>query len=228
MTYEQFRVKYEGKGVDFDNYYGFQCMDLYRQYCKEVLDVPQSPSVNGAKDVWNTYLTQYFDRFDNNPSAVPEKGDIIIWGVGVGTYGHIAIFDNGDVNKFKSFDQNWPVGSLCHLQDHNYTGVLGWLRKKAIDVPPPPQTALKIDLGGLQTPLETYGVIEIDTLKSKLLAKDTDIKSKQGEIEVMDARIDDLDLEISRRGLKINETRTIVLGKGWPWVKVKKIKELLG
>lgn len=177
MTYDEFFKKYNGRPIDFDGYYGNQCMDLYRQYVKEVIECPQSPGVNGAKDVWNTYLPNYFDRIPNTPDGVPQKGDIVIWGVGVGPYGHIAIFDSGDANSFKSFDQNWPVGTYCHLQQHNYNNVLGWLRKKAIDVPQPPQVALNVDLGGLQTALETYGIISIETLKSKLVAKDSYIKN---------------------------------------------------
>lgn len=173
MTYQEFLNKYNGKAIDFDGYYGNQCMDLYRQYVKEVLELPQSPGVNGAKDVWTTYLKDKYDRIDNTPTGVPQQGDIIIWGVGVGPYGHIAVFDNGDADSFESFDQNWPVNSLCHLQKHNYNGVLGWLRKKATDVPPPPATQLNVDLGGLQTDLETYGIISIETLKSKLKAKDS-------------------------------------------------------
>jgi hypothetical protein len=130
MTPDEFFAKYDGKGVDFDGYYGFQCMDLYRQFVKEVLEFPQSPSVNGAVNVWDTYLKDKFDKIENSPTNCPIKGDIVIWSQGVGQYGHIAICKDGDSNKFTSFDQNWPVGSLCHFQPHNYTNVLGWLRAK--------------------------------------------------------------------------------------------------
>lgn len=130
MSADEFFGKYNGKGVDFDGFYGFQCMDLYRQFCKEVLNVPQSPGVSGAVKVWDTYLKNYFVRIDNTPTGVPIKGDIIIWSQGVGQYGHIAVCKDADINKFTSFDQNWPVGSLCHFQPHNYKYVLGWLRFK--------------------------------------------------------------------------------------------------
>ena len=43
MTLTQFIKKYLGTKVDFDGKYGAQCVDLYRQYCAEVLGVPQSP-----------------------------------------------------------------------------------------------------------------------------------------------------------------------------------------
>ena len=140
LTPDQFFGKYDQKGVDFDNYYGFQCMDLYRQFVKECFGFPQSPSVSGAVKVWDTYLPEYFNRILNTIDAIPQKGDIIIWSTGVGPYGHIAICKDGTQTEFTSFDQNWPVGSLCHFQKHNYNNVLGWLRVKQIEdtSPEPP------------------------------------------------------------------------------------------
>jgi len=131
MKIQDFFDKYNGKGIDYDGYYGFQCVDLYRQYCKECLELPQSPPTAGAVNIWNSYLTKYFDRISNQPNNAPIMGDIIIWGTGVGQFGHIAICSSATVMNFVSFDQNWPVGSLCHLQNHNYKYVLGWLRVKA-------------------------------------------------------------------------------------------------
>jgi len=128
MTIEEFVEKYNGKGIDFDGYYGDQCMDLYRQYLKEVLEVPQTPPVVGAKDIWYQPTPENFERVENTPNAVPSLGDIIIWGTVLGTFGHVAIFLEGNVNRFKSFDQNFPIGSKCHIQEHNYRGVLGWLK----------------------------------------------------------------------------------------------------
>ena len=137
LTPDQFFGKYDQKGIDFDGYYGFQCVDLYRQYVKECLDLPQSPGVTGAKDIWTTYLKKYFDRIDNTLTAIPIKGDIIIWGEGAGAWGHVAICKDGEQLKFTSFDQNWPVNSVCHFQPHNYNNVLGWLRVKPPVEPTP-------------------------------------------------------------------------------------------
>ena len=128
MTFDQFITKYNGKGIDFDGAFGFQCVDLYRQYVQEVVRVPQSPPVPGAKDIWNTYLPRYFTRISNSPLNVPQKGDIVIWGTGYGPWGHVGVFIEGGVWSFRSFDQNDPIGTRCHIQSHSYRGVLGWLR----------------------------------------------------------------------------------------------------
>ena len=147
MTFDTFLVKYTNKYVDWDGYYGAQCMDLYRKYVNDVIGTPQSPPVSGAAKVWDTYRKDVFDRISNGPVNAPARGDIIIWNNKAGGgYGHIAICIDAKAMTFNSFDQNWPTGSTCHKQPHNYTNVLGWLTKKKEDS--------KIDSIG-QAPAET-------------------------------------------------------------------------
>jgi hypothetical protein len=136
MTTEEFVIKWNGKYIDFDGVYGAQCMDEMHQYCVECLGITdarvlQAPS---AKELWNTFPTVYghelFDQITNTPDGVPQEGDIILWTNG--TYGHVATQIEGNIKSFRSFDQNYPVGSPCHIQNHpNYTGVAGWLRYKS-------------------------------------------------------------------------------------------------
>lgn len=136
MTFDQFITKYNGKGIDFDGYYGFQCMDLMHQYIKDVLgqadpNILRSPTANLVyKNFPNVGGSSLFAKINNTPTGVPQKGDILFWGTGLGPAGHVAIYISGDVNKFKSFDQNFPVGSLSHTQAHDYKAMLGWLRYK--------------------------------------------------------------------------------------------------
>lgn len=133
MTFDEFVTKWNGKGIDFDGAYGDQCMDLMHQYVVEVLGLSDGRilAAPAAKYVYLNFSTiygnQYFERIANTPTGVPQKGDIVLWD---GYYGHVAIFKEGNVNNFRSFDQNYPVGSKCHIQYHNYTNVLGWLRFK--------------------------------------------------------------------------------------------------
>jgi len=137
MYLNDFFNKYNNEKVDYDGAYGGQCVDLFRYFNKEVLGIAQPKGVNGAKDFWNNYdkdanLFNNFDRIKNTPTFVPQLGDVAIWGNG--TYGHIAICTGkGDVKTFESFDQNYPTGSACHYQTHNYSGFLGVFRPKAQD-----------------------------------------------------------------------------------------------
>jgi len=134
MNIEQFISKYEGKGIDVDGFpkdNPFQCTDLYRQYVKEVLNYPQSPSVKSAKDIWNNFLISHFVRIENTPESVPQKGDVVIWGDKYGVHGHIALCLSANVKNFVCFSQNDPVGAKCIKKTYSsYRGVLGWLRPK--------------------------------------------------------------------------------------------------
>ena len=128
ITMNEFIKKFDGKSIDFDHVYGSQCVDLVKLW----EDWNGWPVITGnAKDQFRD--VDGYTRIRNTPSGVPQQGDIIIWDESVNKYGHIAIFVKGDSNQFVSFDQNWPVGSVCHLQKHYYGGVLGWLRFKKGD-----------------------------------------------------------------------------------------------
>lgn len=196
LTPDQFFGKYDSKGIDFDLYYGFQCMDLYRQFVKECFGFPQSPPVQGAVDVWTTYLTEYFDKIENSPTNCPIKGDIIIWSTGVGAWGHIAICKDATPTEFTSFDQNWPVGSLCHFQKHNYTNVLGWLRVKTIEPTPEPTP-----------PPPAY----------------PDLSS---ELATCNTKLSGCELELTNKGITINIVKSILWGKGFWWTKLNALKTL--
>ena len=131
ITFNEFINKYLGKKIDYDGYYGGQCVDLYRQYVKEVLDFPQSPKVNGAADIWNTVDRQYYEPIKYTIGFYPSPGDIVIWNRNApGGFGHVAICVQVTLNGFTSFDQNWPTLSKCTLTDHTYENVTGWLHPK--------------------------------------------------------------------------------------------------
>ena len=134
MKFNEFINKYNNKYVDYDGAYGGQCVDLFRMYCKEVLEIGQARAVNGAKNFWTNYsndpnLYNNFIKIKNTLSFVPQKGDIAIWHNG--TYGHIAICTgNGDTKSFEIFEQNRPLKSKCHLGRDHYRNFYGVLRPK--------------------------------------------------------------------------------------------------
>jgi len=136
MTFNEFVKAYTGKKLDFDNHYGGQCVDLFRFYVHEVLDKPQPKPVVGAADFWTNYdidpnLKNNFEKILNTPVNVPKAGDVMIWSKKAGGgFGHVGVFIEGDVNRFKSFDQNWRALNVSEPTEHNYTNVLGWLRPR--------------------------------------------------------------------------------------------------
>ena len=145
ITFDKFISKYLGKKIDYDNAYAGQCVDLYRQYIKEVLEFPQPVGVKGAADFWTNYdkdvaLKDFYEKIPNSPTGVPQKGDVMLWNRNAGGgFGHVSVFIEGDVNGFTSFDQNWPTLSVCTKTKHDYKYVYGWLRpkKQSVIISPP-------------------------------------------------------------------------------------------
>jgi hypothetical protein len=134
MTLTEFILKWQGKYIDFDGVYPNQCMDLMHQYIYDCLGLTDARILASpcARDTYvkfdDLYGNGYFEQINNTPIGVPQEGDLVFFSNG--EYGHVCIFFTGDTNKFKSFDANWPTGSLPHIQEHNYRYCLGWLRFK--------------------------------------------------------------------------------------------------
>lgn len=144
MTYndvDQFVNKWNGKGIDFDGAYSFQCWDLAAQYSHDVVGLqggpwqvmPTGPN-GGAIEVFTVFqnpLSQYYTKIANSPDPnnVPQKGDIVIWNWG--TYGHIAVCLGATSTSMTVFEQNSPLGSVSHVTNgKSYGGCVGWLRPK--------------------------------------------------------------------------------------------------
>lgn len=170
MKFQDFIEKFNGHFIDFDNAWGNQCFDLFHQYCVEVLGLTDGRilAAPAAKDIYdnfdNLFGHENFDKFPNTLTAVPLEGDILIWNNG--TWGHVAIFVEGDVNSFRSFDQNFPTGSPCHIQSHNYTSVAGWIRCKK------PSIMVQVDSPTFEN-LVRKSTIE-DRVREKLKVEDSE------------------------------------------------------
>jgi hypothetical protein len=130
VTLQQFINAWNGKMIPSRGGITGQCVSMVQHWAEDqgVTGTPVFP-VAAAKDMPGT-RKDFFDWIPNTPTGVPQAGDIVVWGTQVGQWGHTAIFIDGNASSFRSFDQNWPVGSAAHIQAHNYNGVLGWLRLK--------------------------------------------------------------------------------------------------
>jgi hypothetical protein len=140
---DEFIAKWTNRPVDFDGIYPNQCMDLVHQYVYDVLGIKDKTVLAkpwAARVFTEFNWPQYFERIYNTPTGVPQKGDIAIYkeainydpSVGHG-YGHICVVVDANVNNFRSFDANWPLNSLPHIQYHNYNYIWGWLRPLTSD-----------------------------------------------------------------------------------------------
>jgi hypothetical protein len=137
MTTKEFIDSYIGKKVDFDKQYGAQCVDLFRQYCKDVWDVPHLGGVDGAKDIYINYEkmpgeVKYTDRIKYMGANYPQEGDVVIFDKSAtNQYGHIAICLYATAGRMIVFEQDGFNQTGAKIGVWLYERLLGWLVKKA-------------------------------------------------------------------------------------------------
>lgn len=139
MNFTEFINTYNGKKVDYDKVAGYQCVDLAKLYMNKVLGI-KPYAIGNAEAYWYKYnqvdfLRDNFIKIPNTASFIPQKGDIVLWGLKHGKYGHIAVADGiGTTSYFYSYDQNWGINKAIHRVKHNYkSGFEGVLRPLAQD-----------------------------------------------------------------------------------------------
>lgn len=131
MKINEFITKYLGTKVDYDKKYSAQCVDLFRQYCQDVLKIPHTGGVEGAKDLYLNYSKlpleiKYFDRISRGPLA----GDIAVWGATESNkYGHVAIVVGNMAGKdLLIFEQDGFKLDGAKLTIRSIDNLLGYLR----------------------------------------------------------------------------------------------------
>ena len=137
MNPDQFFTKYNGKYIDYDKVWGFQCTDEMRQYIKEVDNFAPYTAVpvsGNAKDIFKNFVSnKYYSKILNSPTNAPQKGDLVFWGfypLVTGWAGHVAVCSVANGMNMVTFDQNYGNPKFCKFVAHSYKGVMGWLHKK--------------------------------------------------------------------------------------------------
>ena len=133
MTLLEFVNRNCGKKVDFDGYYGAQCVDLFRQYCRDVLDVPHTGAVEGAKDLVERYWSLPVERKHFvlcKDAASAKSGDVVVWGAtDKNRYGHVAIAVAEDENVLLVFEQDGFKQDGAKLAWRSKNNIIGVLKK---------------------------------------------------------------------------------------------------
>ncbi len=186
-------------GYPTDNDYPGECLPIVKRYIKECFDIDPPPSgTNSAYGYWSNFPDPLSTKFIKVPivESDPQRGDIPIWApTSNNKSGHIDIFlsKTGDTS-FMGFDQNWG-GKKAHLQQHDYAGLVGFLRPKSIIA----------DMGRIASPqdwLSRNGVdaykdtngnpIEVQAAISMLESATKSIVEKNKEIESLKEQITEL------------------------------------
>ena len=147
MTHQEFVDKYKGQIVDFDGAWGAQCVDLARQYMKEVWGFTMQPEgVAGAADFFFNHEKRPVQRGLCNcvpyTGAIrPPKGSLLIFkSSGTNKYGHIAVcldatsenmavFEQDGINNERLYNEGKPQKGAS-IGTWNYDRLVGWLTKK--------------------------------------------------------------------------------------------------
>ena len=138
MTLEEFIDKYDGKKVDFDGAYGAQCVDLFRQYTKDVLGIKEHTgpcqTTGGAKDLYLDYDKMPVEKkyFYRSKQKNWVQGDILIWdSTPTNKYGHVAIYlAKIGAYDFLVFEQNGITQAGAQIKIRSRENLLGYLRRK--------------------------------------------------------------------------------------------------
>jgi hypothetical protein len=117
-----------GRAVDFDGYYGPQCVDLVNTWAARGLAAPTFVGSTAARLVPGK--PGYWAWQDNLAENFPPAGAVVIWTadlrVAVGPDGHAAVALLADPHHLVTLDQNWRAQPEATVVVHSYAGVHGW------------------------------------------------------------------------------------------------------
>ena len=137
MTLEEFVKKYNGKCIDYDGVYGAQCVDLFRQYCKEVLNISEHTGAcsisGGAKDLFIGYSDMPIEQkyFKKSTAKNYTSGDVLVWNeTKTNKNGHVAILLSKIGNSVIVFEQNGFSQDGAKIVLRSTENLLGYLRRK--------------------------------------------------------------------------------------------------
>lgn len=109
MTLDEFVKKYEGKKVDYDGYYGAQCVDLVRLYIRLVWSLPQPQNLISAYEAYTRWLRcgDGFNEIGWKSLIKIARGDLVVFPpTDTNPHGHIAIVLDIADDEVLCFEQN--------------------------------------------------------------------------------------------------------------------------
>lgn len=133
MDLKSFIKKYTGQKVDYDKKFGPQCVDLFRQYCADVLNVGHTGAVEGAKDLYLKYdelpkEKEVFARIEKKRISRYMPGTVVVFGAtSANRFGHVAIVVDEFEGELIVFEQDGFRQDGAKLVIRDTKNVLGVL-----------------------------------------------------------------------------------------------------
>ena len=149
MTVYKWLSTTENRKVDFDKRYGYQCVDLFRDYIEKVLGREQPNGVSGAIDLWTGYSSNANLKNVFRQATRPRFGDWLVWEpTKTNKYGHIAMYINDCGNYCLVFEQDGYKQDGAQYIYRTKRGIVGALtiRRPLPFIPEPKSTIKKDDL----------------------------------------------------------------------------------
>jgi hypothetical protein len=144
MSYATFKTRWNGRRIDYDHVYAYQCVDLILIYVKEEYGLASGVWGN-AIDYWRRPTPALLTRFSLVSGSNCQQGDIVVLnGLAGNPYGHIGICESQTGTTVKLLEQN-GVGSgtgtgrdaIGVYRDVPKTRIAGLLRPKVVSIPQP-------------------------------------------------------------------------------------------
>ena len=135
LTLAEFIAAYNGHRVTAPGGDGGQCVDLTELWR---LSLGMTRIFRNASGFIGFPIAG-MEWIPNTPTNMPLPGDVVVWAANPSMpYGHIDIaVDEITVMTFRGLDQNWPLNSPVHLQQHGYWDIAGWQRPMILHPPSP-------------------------------------------------------------------------------------------
>ena len=133
MNLADFLTKYSKEKIDYDKRFGPQCVDVFRQYCQDVWQIPHTGGVEGAKDLWLNYDKMLGEKeYLSKVTGLPAAGDVVVFNATKNNkYGHVAIFLGViDFEHILVFEQDGIKLDGAKYGIRGFDNILGFFRKK--------------------------------------------------------------------------------------------------
>jgi len=105
ISYLRYKRKHLWQFVDADGYYGYQCVDLIRHYCRECYNFNMG-KLPSAKDANTKTTFPWWYTVKVGQEELKKWDIIILWPTPWNKHGHIAIIDKSDDTGVWIMEQN--------------------------------------------------------------------------------------------------------------------------
>jgi len=216
-----------------------QCVGFFNKVVLDTTGVLYPiQGAQGAKDLITANNTRpdlcvQVKNDPKNPNQLPSIGDWVVWGATWGNgWGHVSCVESVSTVAFTGIEQNYTANTVTR-QQHNWTGVIGWVHFYSNDSKPPvtpPQVdqteALKAQIASLQLQLKDAQA-QVASSQTQLNEANKQIESLTKQVNAKQIEIEALQDEVAKLKSENAELKAELLQTGSDSVNLNKLGEVL-